>query len=137
MKRLVVALVAVAVMGIPAAPAVAATTQRHDERSRCYEDDCGDDWGGGSNGNSGGDYEGGRSGDNDQRGDHNCRNFCFYGIPAPGGGGKDQQPQSLFPPNPAKIGEYIAQFAKLGLTFGQTLADTTIKFVTDLFTILA
>jgi hypothetical protein len=39
--------------------------------------------GGGSDGNK---YEGGRSGDNDQRGDHNCRNFCFYGVPLPGSG---------------------------------------------------
>jgi hypothetical protein len=44
---------------------------------------------------------------------------------------------SLFPPNPAKMGQYIAQFATLGLTFGQSLVDQTIKFLTDLFTVLA
>jgi hypothetical protein len=54
---------------------------------RCDYEDCGDDWGGGSDGNSGGTYEGGQGGDTDQRGDHNCRNFCFYGLPAPGEGG--------------------------------------------------
>lgn len=39
----------------------------------CY--DC-DDWGGGSDGNSGGRYEGGRSGDMEQGDGRNCRNFC-------------------------------------------------------------
>lgn len=45
-----------------------------------------DDWGGGSDGNSGGEYEGGRGGsDYDGDGDGNrCRNFCFYGVPYPG-----------------------------------------------------
>lgn len=47
---------------------------------RCY--DC-DDWDGGSDGNTGYDGEGGRSGDMEQDGDQNCRNFCFYGIPMP------------------------------------------------------
>lgn len=50
-----------------------------------YEDD---GWGRGSDGNSGGEYEGGRGGDNDQRGDGNCRNFCVYGVPMPGEGGR-------------------------------------------------
>lgn len=48
----------------------------------CYED-CGD-FSGGSDGNTGYDGEGGQGGDTDQRGDHNCRNFCFYGVPYPG-----------------------------------------------------
>lgn len=52
------------------------------ERSRCYED-CGDG-SGGSDGNTGYEGEGGQGGDTDQRGDHNCRNFCFYGVPYPG-----------------------------------------------------
>lgn len=45
-----------------------------------------DDWGGGSDGNAGGEYEGGRGGsDYDGDGDGNrCRNFCFYGVPYPG-----------------------------------------------------
>jgi hypothetical protein len=58
----------------------------------CMSHECGgDDWGGGSDGNTGYDGEGGRSGDTYQDGDGNCRNFCFYGIPAPepgGGGGR-------------------------------------------------
>lgn len=50
-------------------------------------------------------------------------------------------PESLFPPNPAKIGEYIASFTKLGLDFGQALVTgivtPTFKFITDMTTILA
>lgn len=97
------------------------------ERDRCY-DDCGDDWGGGSDGNSGGDYEGGRSGDNDQRGDHNCRNFCFYGVPIPG----QQQPQSLFPPTPTGIRDFVLAVTKSGIEMGRLFADTTITFVSNL-----
>lgn len=52
-----------------------------------------DDWDGGSDGNSGGEYEGGRSGDDyDGDGDGNrCRNFCFYGVPYPGQPGYESQ----------------------------------------------
>jgi hypothetical protein len=51
--------------------------------------DCGD---GGSGGNTGYDGEGGRSGDMDQGGDDNCRNFCdnIIYIPSPGGGGEER-----------------------------------------------
>lgn len=83
-----------------------------------------DDDGGDGNGNSGGKYEGGRSGDNDQRGDHNCRNFCFYGIPAPGGDQpppKDQQPKGFVPPNPGKIPQQVADFVKLVADFVQSV----------------
>jgi hypothetical protein len=55
------------------------------ERYRCMDHDyCG----GGSDGNTGYDGEGGRSGDMDQGGDNNCRNFCdnIIYIPSPGGG---------------------------------------------------
>jgi hypothetical protein len=69
------------------------------ERDRCYDDgDCGggegdeygDGRGGYSGGPSGGYYEGGKGGsDYDGDGDGNrCRNFCFYGVPAPGEGGQ-------------------------------------------------
>jgi hypothetical protein len=63
----------------------------------CYEygdcggrDEYGDGRGGYSGGPSGGYYEGGKGGsDYDGDGDGNrCRNFCFYGIPAPGEGGQ-------------------------------------------------
>ena len=50
----------------------------------------GDGRGGYSGGPSGGYYEGGKSGDQDYGdgdGDR-CRNFCFYGVPAPGEGGQ-------------------------------------------------
>lgn len=67
----------------------AVSFQASHERERCYED-CGD-WSGGSDGNSGGEYGGGEGGDTDQRGDHNCRNFCFYGVPYPG------QPPTAYP----------------------------------------
>lgn len=125
-------------------------------RDRCRHEDCrgdryGDGGSGGGQGASGGDYEGGKSGDTDQRGDHNCRNFCFYGIPAPGQGGQqpkesdgclvpvpwhcDQKPASLT--DPRKLPAVIAQIAKSGLDMGQLFATTTIKFVEDLFTALA
>lgn len=48
---------------------------------------------------------------------------------------------SMFPPNPAKIPEYIAAFFKLGVTFGEALVTgivvPTMKFLTDMGTILA
>lgn len=109
-------------------PASAARFVASHERDRCY-DDCGDDWGGGSDGNSGGDYEGGRSGDNDQRGDHNCRNFCFYGVPIPGGG---DQPQGLFPPTPDGIRQFVLSTIQAGIEMGRLFADTTITFVSNL-----
>jgi hypothetical protein len=103
----------------------------------CQSHECGggdgDNWGGGSDGNSGGDYEGGRSGDNDQRGDHNCRNFCFYGVPLPG----QQQPQSLFPPTPAGIRDFVLAVMKSGIEMGRLFADTTITFVSNLLVGLA
>ena len=113
-------------------------------RDRCRYEDCGDRYGdggsGGGQGASGGDYEGGQGGDTDQRGDHNCRNFCFYGIPAPGQGGQqpkqsvgcavpvpwhcDPRPAGFIPPNPAKIPQQIADFIKLVADFVQSV----IKF---------
>lgn len=57
----------------------------------CY--DCDDGWGGGSDGNSGGRYEGGRSGDMEQGDGRNCRNFCdnvIY-IPDPRGGDEERR----------------------------------------------
>jgi hypothetical protein len=95
------------------------------ERDRCYED-C-DDWGGGSDGNTGYDGEGGQGGDTDQRGDHNCRNFCFYGIPVPG-----EQPQSLFPPTPDAIRQFVLATIQAGIEMGRLFADTTITFVSNL-----
>ena len=61
----------------PHTPAGAPGPRDHDYR---------DGWDGGSDGNSGGEYEGGRGGaDYDGDGDGNrCRNFCFYGVPYPG-----------------------------------------------------
>ena len=103
---------------VTAAPAQAFPTRivlaSHHCRHECDDRGGGDGYGSG-NGNSGGDHEGGRSGDNDQRGDHNCRNFCFY-IPAPTPG---QQPKSLVPPNPGKLGQQIADFVKLVSDFVQ------------------
>lgn len=108
---------------VVAASLLVATPAQANHRDRCrYECDSGDRYGDGdgSNGNSGGDYEGGKSGDTDQRGDHNCRNFCFYGIPAPGG----QQPKGFIPPNPGKIPQQIADFFKVVSDFVQAV----IKF---------
>jgi hypothetical protein len=88
----------------------ATTVERHHCREEC-------DGGGDGNGNNGGEYEGGKSGDTDQRGDHNCRNFCFYGIPNPAPGG--QQPKGFIPPQPGKIPQQIADFVKLVSDFIQ------------------
>lgn len=133
MRRLFAGLVVVCTLLTTAGPAYAS----HRERDRCRYEECGDRYGDGdnSNGNTGYDGEGGKSGDTDQRGDHNCRNFCFYGIPAPGGG--DQQPKQLFPPNPSKFPMVIQSIIKSGLDLGQLFANGTIKFVEDLFTGLA
>jgi hypothetical protein len=93
----------------------------------CQSHDCGDDWGGGSDGNTGYGGGGGQGGDTDQRGDHNCRNFCFYGIPAPG-----EQPQSLFPPTPEGIRDFVLATMQAGIEMGRLFADTTITFVSNL-----
>jgi hypothetical protein len=114
------AVLAVALLAGGAAPAQAA------HRDRCRYEDCGDRYGdggsGGGQGASGGDYEGGHGGDTDQRGDHNCRNFCFYGIPAPPMPG--QQPKGFIPPDPRKIPQQVADFVKLVADFVQSV----IKF---------
>jgi hypothetical protein len=72
-------LAALLAMSVPT-PAQQGRTTDHDS---CYDYDCG-----GSDGNTGYDGEGGRSGDMDQGGDDNCRNFCdnIIYIPSPGGG---------------------------------------------------
>jgi hypothetical protein len=93
---------------------------RHHDRDRD-----GDQYGDGdnSNGNTGYDGEGGKSGDTDQRGDHNCRNFCFYGIPQPGGG---QKLAGFFPPNPGKIPQQISDFVKVVFDFVQAVTKFAI-----------
>lgn len=101
------------------------------ERARCddgYDCDNGDDWGGGSDGNSGGEYEGGRSGDQGD-GDGQCRNFCNITVPTPGGG---EQPQSLFPPTPDAVRQFVLATVKAGIELGRLFADTTITFVSNL-----
>jgi hypothetical protein len=45
-------------------------------------------------------------------------------------GGKQQA--TLVPPNPAKIGEYIAAGFKLGTDFALALTDTIVKFIQSL-----
>jgi hypothetical protein len=53
-----------------------------------------DGWGGGgSDGNSGYDGEGGRSGDYDGGPGDDCRNFCDNIIYVPGTGGGEEQPR--------------------------------------------
>jgi hypothetical protein len=120
---------------------------------RCQSHECGDGWGRGSDGNSGGEYEGGRSGDNDQRGDHNCRNFCFYGVPMPGegGGGSGGEPPSeppsgsqtgtprqagslsLFPvPTPDGVRTFVLSTMQAGIGLGRLFADATIDFVSSI-----
>jgi hypothetical protein len=94
----------------------------------CQSHDGCDDWGGsGSDGNTGYGGEGGQGGDTDQRGDHNCRNFCFYGVPLPGA-----EPQSLFPPTPDGIRKFVLAAMQGGIEMGRLFADTTITFVSNL-----
>lgn len=109
------------------------------ERGRCYDEyDCGDggEDSGGDGGYSGGHQGygggGGRSGDNDQRGDHNCRNFCFYGVPLPGGGGRDQ-PQSLIPPTPDKIIQGFQTLVDAGINLGTTITKLVTDYVVTVF----
>lgn len=101
-------------------------------------EECDPDWdecGRGDQNYSGGEYEGGQGGDTDQRGDHNCRNFCFYGVPLPDQGG--QQPESLFPPTPEGLRDFVLATIKGGLDMGRAFADTTIAFVENLLIGLA
>ena len=105
------------------------------ERDRCY-DDCDDDgYGRGGDGGDSGGHQGyggggGRSGDNDQRGDHNCRNFCVY-VPPPSGGG--QQPQSLVPPTPDKIIKGFQTMVDAGINLGTTIARLVTDYVVTVF----
>lgn len=105
-------------------------SHRYDEDPSCgYDEPCGDEGGDYQGGPSGGRYEGGRGGsDYDGDGDGNrCRNFCFYGVPLPG-----QQQQSLFPPTPAGVRDFVLAVTKSGIEMGRLFADTTITFVSDL-----
>lgn len=131
MRRAVAGLVLAASL-LAAGPARAETrpvVTHHEGRDRygdgdCYDDyDCGggDDYGDGSNGNSGGRYEGGRSGDQGD-GDGQCRNFCNITVPTPPMIG--QQPKGFIPPNPGKIPQQIADFIKVVSDFVQAV----IKF---------
>ena len=85
----------------------------------------------GSDGNSGGTYEGGESGDMDQDGENNCRNFCFYGVPIPG---QDQpQSQSLFPvPTPDGVRQFVLSTIEAGIGLGRLFANATIDFVSSI-----
>lgn len=110
---------------------VVLTSHRYEDPCDEYGD-CEDGGGDYQGGPSGGRYEGGRGGENDQRGDHNCRNFCFYGVPLPG-----QQPESLFPPTPTGVRDFVLAVTKSGIEMGRLFADTTITFVSDLLVGLA
>lgn len=96
------------------------------ERDRCRYEDCDDGYGRGGDGGDSGGHQGygggGGHGGSDYDGDGDgprCRNFCFYGIPAPG-----QQPKGFIPPNPGKIPQQIADFVKVVSDFVQAV----IKF---------
>jgi hypothetical protein len=89
MRRMFAIGLVAAAVAYPSGVAAATGIDRH-HRDRCRYEDC--ESGGGGNGASGGDYEGGKSGDQGDAGRDQCRNFCFYGIPMPPGGG--QQPKA-------------------------------------------
>lgn len=42
------------------------------------------------------------------------------------------EPQSLIPPNPAKIGEYIAAGFELGISFAEALTTAIFEFISAL-----
>jgi hypothetical protein len=46
-------------------------------------------------------------------------------------------PQSFIPPDPTKIGEYIAAGFKLGTDFAVALTDVIVKFIQGIGTFLA
>lgn len=138
MKALAIIIAAIFVAGMALAGCIA-LVNRDDSRSlgrvelvshdyECRSHDCGDN-DGGSDGNTGYDGEGGQGGDTDQRGDHNCRNFCFYGVPIPGGG---EQPQSLFPPTPDGVRQFVLSTIQGGIELGRLFSDATITFVSNL-----
>lgn len=102
----------------------------HDYRGDCddYRGNCRGNPDGGSDGNTGYDGEGGQGGDTDQRGDHNCRNFCFYGVPLPG-----SQPESLFPvPTPGGVQKIVLATIEAGIGLGRLFANATIDFVSSI-----
>lgn len=143
MKPILVIIAAVFIFGALMAACVAVVNDEdsygpiqvvsHRYEDPCGYEDCGDDWGGGSDGNSGGDYEGGRSGDQGD-GDGQCRNFCNITVPTPGDG---QRPESLVPPTPEGVRDFVLAVTKAGIEMGRLFADTTITFVSDLLIGLA
>lgn len=131
------------VLGLPASPPILLVSH---ERDRCYED-C-DDWGGGSDGNTGYDGEGGRSGDQGD-GDGQCRNFCNITVPSPVESSprlaKPSQalpgpalaarlyPQSLFPvPTPGGVQKFVLATIEAGIGLGRLFANATIDFVSSI-----
>lgn len=134
MKTVLIVVLAIFVAGALIGGCIAALDNDDDSLGRivlvshryedpCEEyDDCDDD------SNSGGRYEGGRSGDQGD-GDGQCRNFCNITVPTPGGG---QRPESLFPPTPTGIRDFVLAVTKAGIEMGRLFADTTITFVSDL-----
>jgi hypothetical protein len=81
-------------------------------------------------GNSGGEYEGGRSGDQGD-GDGQCRNFCNITVPTP------VSPQGLIPPTPDGVRQFVLGVMQGGIEMGRLFADTTITFVSNLLVGLA
>ena len=137
MRRLAALMLIVVACGIVSVPTAHAD---HDYGGyECMDHEyCGGGWGDGgdggySEGNQGYGGGGGRSGDMEQDGDNNCRNFCFYGVPMPG----EQRQQSLFPPTPEGVRDFVLNTMKGGIELGRLFAEATITFVENLFIGLA
>jgi hypothetical protein len=108
-------------------PVYADNGQRCNEQGRCYHEnpapdecrkDCGDQ------------EEGGKK--------EKCVGWiAICGNKFPDLPGQPAQPASLFPPNPAKIGEYIGAGFQIGLDFAKALTDVIVTFIGSIGKFLA
>lgn len=63
-------------------------------------------------------------------GKQTCFMACYITIPPGDGGG--ERPQSLFPPSPEGIRDFVLSTIKGGIELGRLFAEGTIKFVESL-----
>lgn len=74
--------------------------------------------------------------EDDEGGKRTCFMFCDNNFPLPLPGG-DEQPQSLFPPTPEGLRDFVLGTIQGGIELGRLFAEGTIKFVEALLVGLA
>lgn len=135
-RRLAVGLVALSLSLLGAAGPAHAAAPRVEYHDGGYcaadHDGCGDYYDDGGPGYYCADHEG--CGDGNRGDKQTCFMACYITIPPGEGGGPGAtDPQSLFPPSPEAIRDFVLATFKAGIAMGRLFADTTITFVTDLF----